>query len=167
MANKDAVARGRTRFNVRGKDLNRNWDRPADPELSPENHALETWLAGMIRAGKRPHLALELHNDGNGKLHVSRPPVADLDRYLGRMRTLEALLREHTWFTEGSTGESFRNAGTLGEGWLERFGIDAAVHELNVNWIAGLKDYPSARHWSRYGEQLAVVFDRYFEAVKP
>ena len=60
------------------------------------------------------------------------------------MKTLEALLREHTWFTEGSTNEAFRNAGTLGEGWLERYGIDAAVHELNVNWIAGLNDYPSA-----------------------
>ena len=80
MANKDGVARGRTRFNLRGKDLNRNWDKPADPLLAPENHALETWLEAMIRRGKRPHLALELHNDGNGKLHVSRPPVAELER---------------------------------------------------------------------------------------
>ena len=103
MANKDGVARGRTRFNLRGKDLNRNWDRPADPRLAPENHALETWLEAMIRRGQRPHLALELHNDGNGQLHISRPPVADLDRHLDRMKTLEALLREHTWFTEGST----------------------------------------------------------------
>ena len=145
MANKDGVARGRTRFNLRGKDLNRNWDRPADPALAPENHALETWLEAMIAAGKRPHLALELHNDGNGQLHISRPPVADLDRHLDRMKTLEALLREHTWFTEGSTNAAFRNAGTLGDGWLERYGIDAAVHEFNVNWIAGLKDYPSGR----------------------
>jgi hypothetical protein len=167
MANKDGVARGRTRFNLRGKDLNRNWDKPADPELAPENHALEAWLEAMIRKGKPPHLALELHNDGNGRLHVSRPPVADLQRHLGRMKTLEGLLREHTWFTEGSTGETFRNAGTLGEGWLERYGIDAAVQELNVNWIAGLKDYPTGRHWVRYGEQLALVFDRYFEAVRP
>src|SRR5687768_9285437 len=44
MANKDGVARGGTRFNLRGKDLNRNWDTPADPELSPENAALERWL---------------------------------------------------------------------------------------------------------------------------
>jgi hypothetical protein len=167
MANKDGVARGRTRFNLRGKDLNRNWNRPADPELSPENHALERWLEAMIARGKRPHLALELHNDGNGRLHVSRPPVADLDRHLDRMKTLEALLREHTWFTEGSTGAAFHNAGTLGEGWLERYGIDAAVHEFNVNWIAGLNDYPSGRHWMRYGEQLARVFDRYFEVVQP
>ena len=167
MANKDAVARGRTRFNLRGKDLNRNWDQPADSELAPENHALETWLERMIQQGKRPHLALELHNDGNGQLHVSRPPVAGLDRYLGRMKTLEGLLREHTWFTEGSTKETFRNTGTLGEGWLERYGVDAAVHEFNVNWIAGLNDYPSARHWKRYGADLCRVFDAYFAAVKP
>jgi murein tripeptide amidase MpaA len=33
MANKDGVALGRTRFNALGRDLNRNWDRPADREL--------------------------------------------------------------------------------------------------------------------------------------
>ena len=167
MANKDGVARGRTRFNLQGKDLNRNWDKPADPELCPENYFLERWLEGMIRAGQAPQLALELHNDGAGKLHVSRCPVPDLNRYLERMSTLEELLRQHTWFTEGSTGDAFRNAGTLGEGWLERYGIDAAVHEFNCNWIAGLKDYPSARHWKTYGENLASVFYEYFGSVKP
>ncbi|AMV40398.1 M14 family zinc carboxypeptidase [Planctomyces sp. SH-PL62] len=167
MANKDGVALGRTRFNLRGKDLNRDWGRPADPGLSPENHALEAWLEEMIRRGERPHLALELHNDGDGRLHVSRPPVEGLERHLDRMKTLEALLREHTWFTEGSTTAEFRNAGTLGEGWLQRYGVDAAVHELNVNWIAGLQDYPSAAHWELYGGQLARVFHEYFDAVRP
>jgi hypothetical protein len=167
MANKDGVARGRTRFNLRGKDLNREWNKPADPVLAPENHALEAWLEARIRRGQRPHLALELHNDGNGQLHISRPPVAGLARYLDRMTALEALLRRHTWFTEGSTSEAFRNPGTLGDGWLERFGIDAAVHELNVNRIAGLNDYPSGAHWMSYGEQLARVFYEYFGTVKP
>ena len=102
MANKDGVARGRTRFNLRGKDLNRNWDKPADPELAPENAALERWLEGEIAAGRRPHLALELHNDGNGRLHVSRPPVPQLERHLARMAIFEELLRSKTWFTEGS-----------------------------------------------------------------
>jgi hypothetical protein len=166
MANKDGVARGRTRFNVRGKDLNREWNHPADPVLAPENHALESWLQGMIKKGLAPHLALELHNDGNGKLHIGRPPAPGAERF-DRMRTLESLLRKHTWFTEGSTRESFRNSGTLGEGWLERYHIDAAVHELNVNWIAGLKDYPSGRHWQDYGAQLTRVFFEYFETVKP
>ena len=167
MANKDGVALGRTRFNLQGKDLNRDWDKPADPALAPENFALEQWLERMIKAGQAPHLALELHNDGNGLLHVSRPPVPELPRYLERMAVLEQLLRQHTWFTEGSTKESFRNAGTLGDGWLERYHIDAAVHEFNCNWIAGLKEHPSAKHWRSYGAKLATVFYEYFGSVNP
>src|SRR6185369_2933935 len=79
MANKDGVAAGRTRFNLQGKDLNRNWDQPADAAFAPENYALEKWLEKMIASGQRPHLALELHNDGNGLLHISRPPVPQLE----------------------------------------------------------------------------------------
>ena len=47
MANKDGVAMGWTRFNLRGEDLNRKWDRPSDPELAPEKYALEQWLEGI------------------------------------------------------------------------------------------------------------------------
>jgi hypothetical protein len=167
MANKDGVALGRTRFNFQGKDINRDWNQPADPQLSPENASLEKWLENMIATSHTPHLALELHNDGSGRLHISRPPVPNLDRHLKRMATLEELLRKHTWFTEGSTAPAFRNSGTLGEGWLQRYGIDAVVHEFNCHWIAGPKDYPSAKHWKSYGENLAIVFSEYFEVVKP
>ena len=167
MANKDGVARGMTRFNLMGKDLNRNWDTPADSQLAPENAALEKWLQRMIAGGQIPHLAMELHNDGRGLLHISRPPVPHLDRHLARMAILEDLLRKKTWFTEGSTEAAFRNSGTLGDGWLERYGIDAVVHEFNCNWIAGVKDYPTAEHWRTYGRQLAEVFHEYFSRVKP
>lgn len=167
MANKDGVARGRTRFNSRGKDLNRNWDKPADASLAPENAALEKWLESMIARGKTPHLAIELHNDGNGKLHISRPPVPNLDQHVERMRILESLLRRYTWFTEGSTESAFRNSGTLGDGWLERYGIDSVVHEFNCHWIAGLNERPLAKHWKNYGEQLVFVLEDYFESVKP
>jgi Zinc carboxypeptidase len=167
MANKDGVARGMTRFNVRGKDLNRDWDRPADPDLAPENAALERWLDGMIAAGRRPHLALEMHNDGGGNLHLSRPARPEQERHLARMAVLERLLRRHTWFTEGSLPPPSRSSGTLGDGWLERYDVDAVVHELDCNWIAGLHDYPSARHWRAYGASLARVFDEYFGAVTP
>jgi hypothetical protein len=167
MANKDGVARGMTRFNTMGKDLNRNWDTPADPDLAPENAALERWLEHMIADGRRPHLAIELHNDGSGRLHISRPPVPQLTRHLERMAVLERLLRQKTWFTEGATNQAFRNSGTLGDGWLERYGIDAVVHEFNCNWIAGLGTAPLGRHWSEYGEKLAEVFDEYFSVVTP
>jgi predicted deacylase len=167
MANKDGVARGMTRFNAMGKDLNRNRDMPADPTLAPENVALERWLERLIADGRKPHLAVELHNDGRGLLHISRPPVPQLERHLARMKTLEGLLRKHTWFTEGSTAPTFRNSGTLGDGWLQRYGVDALVHEFNCNWIEGEKDYPSAQHWRSYGAQLAEVFSEYFRVVKP
>lgn len=163
MANKDGVANGRTRFNLRGKDLNRNWDQPADPINCPENAALEKWLEGRIKAGTAPDLALELHNDGSGRLHISRPPVPELNEHLERMALLEKLLRRHTWFTEGSTAPAFRNSGTLGDGWLERYRIDAVVHEFNCNWIAGVNDYPNADRWRNYGQNLARVLFDYFE----
>ena len=83
------------------------------------------------------------------------------------MKTLEALLRRHTWFTEGSTSPAFRNSGTLGDGWLLRYGIDAAVHEFNCNWIEGLKQPTSAAHWRQYGASLTRVFHDYFTETTP
>jgi hypothetical protein len=162
MANKDAVARGLTRFNMLGCDLNRDWGRPADPELAPENHALETWIERMIEQGKPLHLAIDLHNDEGGGLHISRPPVENLDRYLERMRVFEQLLRKHTWFTEGSSGPQHRNPGSLGEGLLERHGIEACILEFNCNWIAGLQQHPSGAAWEQFGRQLREVFFDYF-----
>lgn len=161
IANKDGVARGMTRFNLEGKDLNRNWDRPADPQLAPENAALEKWIESMIEQGRRPDLAIDFHNDNSGRLHISRPNV-ELTEYLARMERFERLLREHTWFTEGSTGGGFHNPGSFGEGILERYGITVCIHELNADWIAGLEDYPSAKNWKLYGAQLCEVFDKYF-----
>ena len=162
MANKDGVVRGGHRFNLHGMDLNRKWDVSPDLSLSPENHALEQWLESLIASGRRPDLAIDLHNDSGGRLHLSRPEV-DLDKYLAAMKVFEAMLRKHTWFTEGSTGGNFRNPGSFGEGLLERFGITACVLELNANWIAGLDDYPTAANWRLCGAQLAEAFYHYFK----
>ncbi|MBN2132795.1 MAG: succinylglutamate desuccinylase/aspartoacylase family protein [Sedimentisphaerales bacterium] len=164
MANKDGVAHGRTRFNMMGADLNRKWDQSPDPRVNPENYALEAWLETMVAKGHRPDLMIDLHNDSYGKLHVSRPNI-DLESYLKSMEVLEVALRRHTWFTEGSTGAGYRNPGTIGEGLLERFGITACVLELNANWIAGLDDYPSARHWQSFGARLCEVFYHYFDTT--
>jgi hypothetical protein len=163
MANMDGVANGWTRFNQLGMDLNRKWDRPADPKLAPENHALEAWLRKMIEEGRKPDLAMDLHNDQYGQLHISRPNI-QLDAYLARMDRYEALLRRYTWFTESRTGGSFHNPGSFGEGLLERFGITAFVQELNANWIAGLDDYATGKNWELLGAQYREVFYRYFAA---
>lgn len=162
MANKDGVARGMTRFNVLGKDINRQWDKPADAALCPENAALEAWIERSIAGGRRPDLMIDLHNDEGGRLHVSRPP-GDTAGHLARMERLEALLRKHTWFREGSTGKDFRNPGSIGEGLLERYGVTACVLELNCNRIAGLDKPPEGRDWEQLGADLRAVFYDYFE----
>ncbi len=161
MTNKDGVAAGRTRFNLNGIDLNRGWDKLADPVLAPENHALEIWLEKQIKSGRKPSLAIELHNDGNGKLHPARPSTLGTEKTNAQIDRLENLLRNRTWFTEGTTkpsGVTF----TLADGFLQRFGIDGAVHEFNCNWIEGLKEAPLARHWKNYGGNLAIVLHEFF-----
>ncbi len=163
MANKDGVVRGRTRFNQLGADLNRKWDKPADAAIAPENAALEAWLTSMVGQRKVPHLVIDLHNDNSGQLHVTRLDIG-LEKYLKRMDVFEAMLRKHTWFTEGSARSSHRT-GTIEEGLVERFGIDACVLELNDTWIAGLNDAPSAEHWELFGAQLAEALYHYFAAT--
>lgn len=162
MANKDAVALGRTRFNAEGMDLNRNWDREANPELCPENYLLEKWIKEMIAKGKKPDLAIDLHNDREGNLHFSHP-TTNGDGYLQKTERFESLLYKYTWFTEGRKKEEFRNPGTIGEGLLERYGITAFIFELNFEWSAGLKKIPSGKDWKSLGKELREVFLHYFE----
>jgi len=163
MACKDGVARGYTRFNVRGMDLNRKWHAPADPALAPENHALEQWLEGMLENNKPIQLAIDLHNDQGGHLHVSRPKK-EPDRYLADMDRFANLLEKHTWFTEGRTNPTHHNPGSFGGEMFDRYGISGCVYELNCNWIAGLKKPPFGKDWELLGEQLREVFFNYFGA---
>lgn len=164
MCNKDGVARGGSRFNSMGKDLNRDWGAPADPYLAPENVALEKWLNRMQAADQLPHLAIDFHNDGSGKIHVSRPE-SGFEDHIKNMERLEQVLTEHTWFTEGSTGSDFKNPGTFGEGLLLRYGIEACIMELNCNWSAGLEKAPLGQDWMAMGKQMRRAFMAYFDAL--
>jgi hypothetical protein len=166
MADKDGVVRGRTRFTIQGMDLNRNWEAPANPELAPENHALETWLEGLIAEGLPPQLALDLHNDNSGRLHISRPPN-ESDPHVAQMRRLEQLLRARTWFTEGVQFASEGQPWTFGQGLLERYGIQACILELNCDWIAGLQKVPFGADWELLGRQMRAVFWDYFDEDAP
>jgi hypothetical protein len=159
MANKDRVARGGTRFNLRGMDLNRNWDKPADPHLCPENAALEKWLNGIIEMDLKPHLAIDFHNDDYGSLHISSPGIPS-ESYLKNMERFEKLLHRYSWFT---TGSARTKTPTFGQGLVERYGIDALIFELNANWIEGLNKIPFGKDWELLGSQLRKVFFEYFK----
>lgn len=161
MANKDGVARGRTRFNTLGKDLNREWDKPADPVLTPEKHALESWLKGMIAQNRKPHLAIDLHNDQGGNLHVNLP-TDNNKQYTANLKRLESLLFKHTWFREGYS--HVKNPGSFGEGMLARFDIDACVYELNYEFAKGLGKKPMGSDWEQLGMQLREVFYEYSQS---
>jgi hypothetical protein len=164
MANMDGVRRGRTRFNTNGKDLNRNWDKPADLILAPENHAIENFIRDLITKGLKPDLAIDFHNDAEGNLQFASPD-GNSKEYLGHMARFEEILKEHTWFREGSKGREFRNPGTFGDGLLERFGIEAFIFELNADWIAGRNKVPDSGDWLAMGSDLRKVFMSYFEGL--
>jgi len=119
----------------------------------------------MITNGKKPDLAIDLHNDQNGQLHVSHPEK-NFEEYFSRAQRFESLLYKHTWFTGGRTGGDFRNPGSFGEGLVERFGIDAFILEFNFEWIASLKKVPVGKDWELFGRQLRDVFFDYFTASK-
>ena len=121
----------------------------------------------MIAAGRKPHLALELHNDGNGRLHVSRPPVPQLDRHLARMAIFEELLRSKTWFTEGQhqcrVPQQRHARRRLARALRHRRGRPRVQLQLDRR----PEGYTSSRHWKDYGANLAEVFHDYFDRVKP
>lgn len=163
MANIDGVARGITRFNMNGMDLNRNLNKAANPVLSPENAAMETWLENMIAEGKKPDLAIDFHNDASGPLFFANP-ANGREEYINHMQIFEKLLREKTWFRERVI-YSGPSATTFEEGLLGRYGIESMVYELNARWIEGLQKKPLSEDWKLLGNQLCHVFDEYFKTI--
>lgn len=165
MANKDGVYRGMTRFNVAGCDLNRDWfaEKPADPALRPENACLQKWFEERRKEGRLPKLAICLHNDNSGGLHLSHPRK-DPEGYLARMERLEKLLRERTFCREGAKGkgQGFVNSGSFGEGICEMYGIDGLVWELREGWADGLGRPPLHTDWQKLGVDFAKVAREYF-----
>lgn len=162
MANKDGVARGLSRFNLRGRDLNRNWDLPADPELAPENHAIEGWIEHAIKTGHRPNLAIDLHNDNSGLLHTNHPREGT-EAYQSNMARLEDVLQRFSWFREGRVNPKFRNLGSFGEGLYDRYGVDACILELKSLATEGLGRPPLGGDWQQFGRQMRNALRAYFE----
>jgi hypothetical protein len=116
-------------------------------------------------ATRKPELAIDLHNGREGNIHISHPDV-HLEEYLSHMNRFESLLYKYTWFTQGPKAEAFRNPGTIGEGLMERYGIDAFIYELNYEWIAGLKKVPERKDWELLCRELRDVLLEYFEKQK-
>jgi len=161
MASIDGVARGVTRFNMKGMDINRKLTKPANPVLSPENAAMERWLEDMISKGLKPDLAIDFHNDANGKV-IFPYSAQKSETLLKNFKLLENLLLSSTWFREGTTF-SGATSNSFEDGLLARYGIEAIVYELNAHYIKGLDKKPLAEDWILLGNQLCGVFNEYFK----
>jgi hypothetical protein len=157
MANPDSVASGRSRFNARGVDLNRSYQ-PADPQLAPENAALEAWMERQLAAGRRPAFFVELHNDHVGKIHFGRAPES-LGRsgYQAMVERYATLLTRMTWFSEGTLDLSQQPILTLPDAFASRFGAPGVVHELHADWIAARKQAVDLAAWREFGAALPQV----------
>ena len=188
MANKDGVSRGLTRFNSLGVDLNRGMNLPADPNLAPEKHALETWLKRMADKGMKPNVSIDLHNDRNGQLTFGNPAQlnhpdfntekinttfpgsyllldknADVKQYDSNRMKFESLMYKYTWYTwtQGGVRRDATNSGNYAE---RRYMVDiAATFELHQTWINGLNKAPFGSDWELMGKQICDVFYHYFD----
>ncbi len=166
MANKDAVARGMTRFNCMGRDLNRGQNIPADPVVSPENFAQEAWLKEMSDKGMKPDVSMDLHNDRNGRLSFGRGSDVDQERYQSNTKKFESLMYKYTWYT-WLDGKIRKDAGNSGNYNVPRYKQDiSCTLELNQTWIAGLNKEPFGKDWELMGRQLRDVFYYYFDEKK-
>ncbi|MCF6175816.1 MAG: hypothetical protein L3J71_08620 [Victivallaceae bacterium] len=150
IANKDGVARGMTRFNLKGADLNRGFSRPRAElaAVAPENIALLEWLDQQQTAGTLPVLALDFHNDCNGGLLIPADDEA-------RMEILADSLRRHTFSPE--TVISSPNKDGFAAGVHAQYGIAAATLEFNAKYINNIKQLPSATHWQQFGRDFLEV----------
>lgn len=169
MANKDGVALGMTRFNVLGKDLNRNWDREPDSLLCPEKYALEKFITGLINKGIKPCFGIDIHNDDAGGIILAQHSKDDT-QFVKSMQLFEKLMRKYTSFSENvryswkTAGQSESNV-SFENGLVERYGIEAIVYELNANWIRSLNKMPTAKDWMEIGENLNKVFYEYLSGL--
>lgn len=170
MANKDGVARGMTRFNLSGKDLNRNWDKLSDSVLCPEKYALEKFISNLINKGIKPCFGIDIHNDDGGGILLAQHSKDDA-QFLKNAQIFEKLMREHTSFSEEvryswkTAGQTVSNV-SFENGLPGRFGIEAIVYELNANWISSLNKMPSQNDWLKIGENLNDVFYEYVSGLK-
>jgi hypothetical protein len=162
MANKDGVARGMTRFNTAGMDLNRKWEKMSDPELCPEKYALENFIEGLLKKGIRPSLGIDFHNDDAGGINLATHSRNDT-LFIKKMKLFEKLMREKTSFSE-DVKYSWETPGhpesfvLFENGLYKRYGIEALVYELNANWIGSLGRMPTQDDWIKLGENLNEVF---------
>lgn len=168
MANKDGVARGMTRFNLAGRDLNRNWDKAPDPEVDPERFALENFILTLVQKGKSPKLFFDMHNDDWGMMGL-RPVNKKNELDIEKIKRMKTLMEKYTHFAEAVRIPEFGRqngqggSASLGNSIFDQYEIDRTVFELNANWIKSLRKIPMPDDWMKLGASFNYVIYDYLK----
>jgi len=161
MANKDGVARGRTRFNLRGKDLNRNWDvvDPVKmPEITAQRNAVKKWLDG----GHPIDFYLSLHHTETGEYLEGPPDNGGKGKYKPLAERVFQVLSTQTSFaptrplifadettTAGKPGRM-----TVIQGLYRDFGIAGFLMEQRVSNNPKMGHLPEIADRLKFGGEL-------------
>lgn len=155
MANKDGVARGMTRFNLLGRDINRRTGEELDSIYCPEKFAQKKFTEKLIREGHKPALYIDIHNDSGGS-------IAGDQQFKDNIQLFKNLMKEHTAFSE--------ELGSILVEKVDPSKIDkketvSMTYELNSSWLVSLKKIPSQYDWIKIGENMNEVFYEYLSAL--
>jgi dienelactone hydrolase len=165
MCDPDGVALGGVRFNVKGYDLNRNWD-VVDPQSMPEIAAQRRAILDWVDSGKPVDLFLALHNTETAE-YLEGPPTGHrelMDRFsraLADLSTFNPTSAPRAAESTTTPGKSGRM--TVNQGLSHDRSLPAFLMEQMISFNPKLGRLPTTEDRIRFGEGLARAA---FEAVR-
>ena len=166
-ADPDGLSHGGVRFNRKGYDLNRNWDRilpDQTPEIAAQQRALYSWLD----SGNTVDLFLSLHNTESSE-YLECPPLPLGERWFELLKNGTTFHPSRPNYTvmPSTTTEGKPGRMTVAQGlWHERK-IPAFLMEQRVEFNAKLGRYPVTEDRTRFGAELAQSIVKLLAEPRP
>ena len=170
MANPDGVVNGVTRFNAKGIDLNRHWDK-SDPYSSDVKNAPETALLKKAMRNRclqhRLDCWINIHNND-----MMMPETGDWMAFAANNRNDNGFLfgkylKEETVFN-GSVSEHKLGSKTTSttEAVAIEFNTLSMIIEMKVGYLSSVDRWAAYDLHLDYGKGLARAFGRLFKIIE-
>ncbi len=157
-ADPDGVAAGGVRFNRKGFDLNRNWDKVSGddmPEITAQRGAIAKW----IKSGHKVDLFFSLHNTETSEY------LEGVANFQPLAEKFFAALKQHTTFaptrppfyTEATTTAGMSGRMNVIQGLYRDFQIPGFLMEQRIAYNDRLGRLPLIEDRLSFGRQLALA----------